>query len=261
MEGAGRPTGRLITGASNAGFLFLVLSGTYLWVPRVISSAHVRQVLWFRRGLTGKARDFNWHNAIGIWSAAPLALVVAGAIPISYGWAGNLVYRLAGEAPPARSAQAPVEAPRERRTDSDGRSARSAAAHGLDGAVEAVVAAVPGWRTLTVRLGEAGAPLVVSVDLGYAGQPQYRTTFTVDRASSRVTTREEFAELGPGRQWRSWLRFVHTGEYYGLAGQTVAGLASAGGAVLVYTGGALGLRRYTAWRRRRAVAAPRAAAA
>ena len=56
-------------------------------------------------------------------------------------------------------------------------------------------------------------------------------------------------------------RFVHTGEYYGLTGQTIAGLVSAGGAVLVYTGVALALRRFGAWRRRRTTTRLRAVAA
>jgi uncharacterized iron-regulated membrane protein len=100
MEGPGRPTGKAITGAANLAFLFIVLSGMYLWLPRIWSRLQVRNVLWFRRGLQGKARDFNWHNVIGIWSAVPLAIVVAGAVPISYPWASNLVYRLVGEEPP-----------------------------------------------------------------------------------------------------------------------------------------------------------------
>lgn len=260
MEGAGRSTGRIITGASNLGFLWLVLSGAYLWVPRAITAMQVRQVLWFRRGLTAKARDFNWHNVIGVWSAVPLALVVVGAVPISYGWAGDLVYRLAGEAPPARPAQAPAAVPRERRSDPDDPHTQAVAVRGLDDAVMAVMATVPDWRTMTAHLRDAPAPLTVSVDRGYAGQPQYRTTFTIDRTSSRITRREDFADLGTGRRWRSWLRFVHTGEYYGLVGQTVAGLVSAGGAVLVYSGGALAIRRVLAWRRRR-MAGPRTLAA
>ena len=48
------------------------------------------------------------------------------------------------------------------------------------------------------------------------------------------------------------MRFAHTGELGGLTGEAVAGLASAGGAFLVYTGVALALRRLAAWRRRRA---------
>ena len=38
-----------------------------------------------------------------------------------------------------------------------------------------------------------------------------------------------------------------TGEFYGLTGQTIAGIASAGGAFLVYTGLALAIRRLLAW--------------
>ena len=54
---------------------------------------------WFRTGISGKARDFNWHNVIGLWCAVPLFFVVAGALVISYPWASNLVYRLAGSQP------------------------------------------------------------------------------------------------------------------------------------------------------------------
>ena len=104
----------------------------------------------------------------------------------------------------------------------------------------------------TTRLAtSSSAPVVVTLDEGYGGQPQLRTTLTFDRASGRVAKRETFESLSAGRQLRSWLRFAHTGEIYGLTGQTVAGLATAGGAVLVYTGVALALRRLTAWLRRR----------
>jgi uncharacterized iron-regulated membrane protein len=52
---------------------------------------------------------------------------------------------------------------------------------------------------------------------------------------------------------------VHTGEYYGLIGQTIAMIVSAGAVVLVWTGLALTWRRFTAWRRRSPRAATRAA--
>ncbi len=238
MDGQARATGRAISGAANLAFLFIVLSGMYLWVPKVLTWVQVRQVVWFRGGLPPKARDFNWHNVIGIWSAVPLAIIVAGAVPISYGWAGTLVYRLAGDPPPAPAAGgAPARSP--------------LSATGLDGALTAALLAVPDWRSVTVRLAPPQLPLTVIVDAGHGGQPQYRTTLTVDRATAAILTRETFDDLGAGRRWRSWFRFVHTGEYYGLPGQTVAGLVSAGGAVLVYTGVAMSLRRLAAWRRRR----------
>jgi uncharacterized iron-regulated membrane protein len=50
---------------------------------------------------------------------------------------------------------------------------------------------------------------------------------------------------------RTWLRFIHTGEAGGFVGQTIAGIASAGACVLVWTGLALSWRRFQAWRGRR----------
>lgn len=264
VEGPGRPTARAITGAANLGFLFIVVSGMYLWLPKLLTWSQVRQVLWFRGDLPPKARDFNWHNVVGIWSAIPLALVVAGAVPISYGWAGDLVYRVAGEAPPGPP---PGGGSRGRAngsvaSDARGRTeASTLSAEGLDTALKTALAEVPDWRTATARLSAAAGPLTVAVDSGFGGQPQHRTTFIIERATGAVTRRETFDDFGPGRQWRTWFRFVHTGEYYGLAGQTVAGLVSVGGGVLVYTGIALSLRRFTAWRKRRAPRVPRDVAA
>ncbi len=239
LEGASRSTGKAITGAANLGFLFIVLSGIYLWFPRVWSWLQFKNVLWFRRGLPAKGRDFNWHNVIGFWSAVPLAVVVAGAVPISYPWASNLVYRLAGDRPPTAAAPPAAATP------------EPVSASGLNAAWSRAQAQVPAWRTITVRLSADSRPLALTVDQGYGGQPQKRETLTIDRATVDIAKAETFADLSPGRRARSWLRFAHTGEFYGLAGQTLAGIVSAGGVVLVYTGFALAFRRFTAWIRRR----------
>lgn len=247
LEGASRATGKAITGAANLGFLFIVVSGIYLWLPRVWTWLQFKNVLWFRRGLPSKARDFNWHNVIGFWSAVPLAIVVAGAVPISYPWASQLVYRLVGDTPPAPPAAAPRPAERAQQP--------TYFSTGLDRSWTSAQAQVPAWRTMTTRLATSErAPVVLTVDQGYAGQPQKRQTLTVDRASSAITRNETFESLSAGRRARSWLRFAHTGEFYGLAGQTIAGIVSAGGAVLVYTGIALAFRRLVSWIRRRRAA-------
>jgi uncharacterized iron-regulated membrane protein len=244
LEGTSRATGKAITGAANFVFLFIVLSGMYLWLPRIWKWIQFKNVLWFRGGLAPKARDFNWHNVLGIWSAMPLAIVVLGAMPISYPWASNLVYRIVGDTPPTPPA-APTRPAGERVTV-------TYVSGGLDAAWTAAQSQIPAWRTMTTRLATTpAAPVVITVDEGYGGQPQKRTTFTVNRASGLVTKAEGFQDLSAGRRLRSWLRFAHTGEIYGLTGQTIAGLASAGGAVLVYTGLALALRRFISWLRRR----------
>jgi uncharacterized iron-regulated membrane protein len=246
MAGERRETGKAITGASNLGFLVLVLSGMYLWIPR--TRAALRSVLAFRRGLSGKARDFNWHNVIGIWSAIPLAIVVASATVISYPWATALVYRAYGEQPPA-----PAGSPG---GGAAGQRPAATSTGGLDDMVRTAQRVADermgGWRTIGLTLPTADTGRVqLTLDRGMGGEPQKRATLTLDRATGAERKLETFGDLTPARRARSVLRFAHTGEVLGPVGQLVAGLVSLGTAFLVYTGIALALRRLWAWRRRR----------
>ena len=97
LSGSGRMRGRAVTGAANLAFLFLVLAGFYLWWPRSLTARSFRNVLLFRRGLTSRARHFNRHNVIGIWSLIPLVIITGSAAVISYAWAGALVTALTAE--------------------------------------------------------------------------------------------------------------------------------------------------------------------
>jgi uncharacterized iron-regulated membrane protein len=257
-SGENRGIGKAITGACNMAFLFIVASGMYLWWPRSLRWANVKSVMLFRGGMRGKARDFNWHNVIGFWSALPLFFVVLGATVISYPWASDLAYRVVGEEPPARRSAAPPAAsgrPEARgevgaipRADSEGQ------ATDLDRLLARAEERVAGWRTITLRLPQPGEETVsFAIDAGSGGQPQLRSTLTLDRATGAVASWETFDDGTPGRQVRTWLRFIHTGEAGGIVGQTVAGVVSGGAVFLVYTGLALTLRRFLAWIARRRV--------
>jgi uncharacterized iron-regulated membrane protein len=236
MDGENRATGKAISGWANLIFLFIVLSGIYLWMPRKWAWPNVRAVAWFRGGLRGKARDFNWHNVIGIWSAIPLALVVATAMPISFPWANALVYRMAGEVPPPPAAAT--------RTTGEPRHAPRVHIEGLNELWTRAEHHVSGWRSISLRLpATPDGPAVFAIDRGNGGQPQLRSTLTLSATTGEVLRWEPFESQTLGRRLRSWSRFTHTGEYYGLIGQTLAGLVSAGAVVLGCTGLALALRR------------------
>lgn len=256
-----RATMRAVTGWSNFLFLLIVLGGMYLWLPRTWSWQSVRAVLWFRGGLRGKSRDFNWHNAIGIWCAVPLAVVIAGAMPISFPWANRLVYQMVGEDVPApanaanQAARAGGAGPRGGGAPAEARGEARAPRTPIEPAWQKAEQQVSDWRTIGARVGGNG-PIAFTIDRGYGGQPQLRGTLTVDRASGDVVRWETFDQQSTGRQLRSFLRFAHTGEYFGLTGQTIAGIASLGGVVLVWTGIALALRRLFAWRSRRSRPTP-----
>jgi uncharacterized iron-regulated membrane protein len=221
-------------------------------VPRSWTPQRFKQVLWFKRGISARARDFNWHNVIGFWCCVPLFVVVLAGVVISYPWTSDLVYRLAGEAPSGPPGGRPGRGPGGSGRPSDGRSAEvsPAAWAGLDTLVTRAEAHRADWKTITVRLPrDVAAPLVFTVDAGMGGEPQKREMLTLDRTGNVVKV-ERFSDGTLGRRWRALLRFAHTGEVLGWAGQTMAGLASLGACFLVCTGVALSWRRWRAWRQR-----------
>ncbi|MGE0593523.1 MAG: PepSY-associated TM helix domain-containing protein [Vicinamibacterales bacterium] len=262
VEGESRATARAITGWSNFIFLFIVVTGAYLWIPRKWTWTHLRPVVLFGTSLRGKARDFNWHNVIGLWTVVPLFFVVLTALPISFPWANSAVYQLAGEAPPAPRGGGPGAGPAggPRGREGDAAVEPVLALDGLDERWARAERQEPEWTTIALRLPtDPDAPLAFAIDRGDGGQPQLRSTLTLARATGEVVAYETFGSQSLGRRLRSLSRFAHTGEVLGLVGQTVAGLATAGAVVLVYTGIALSLRRLVAWVRRRGRTVTRAA--
>ena len=250
VEGDGRPVARLLTGWSNFVFLFIVTSGFYLWFPRKWTWQHIRSIAFFNGKLRGRARDFNWHQVIGVWSLVPLFVIVASALPMSFPWANAALYRAVGEEPPraaggGRDAGAAQNGAREMPEPGE------ISFDAIDALWIRAEAQEPGWTTITMRMpASTRAPLTFAIDRGNGGQPQVRSTLTVDRNSGSIRY-ETFADQKLGARLRSLSRFAHTGEVLGVTGQTIAGLASAGASVLVCTGLALAFRRLRAWLKRR----------
>lgn len=239
MSGDGRPIGKAITGATNLMFLFLAISGIYIWFPRNLTWAAMKPNMWFRKTSTGKARDFNWHNTIGWWTSLVLIVLTLTAAVISYQWAGNLVYTLTGNEVPKQQSQGQQAQP-------------------TDFVIPANINAIwqlaesqsPGWKSISLRL-PLTKDATFTIDEGKSWNIFGRSTLTIDAETATVSKWEPYAERNSAQQIRSWMRFTHTGESYGFIGQLIGFIACIGGAVLVYTGFALAARRLFAWRRRR----------
>jgi uncharacterized iron-regulated membrane protein len=249
LSGDARAIGEGITGASTLLFLFLALTGPFLWLPRRWSAGALRRIGWFRRGLRGRARDWNWHHVLGIWCLPVLLVLSASGVVMSYRWANDAVYRLAGTPPP------PPGRPAGPKGDI---SAEGTLRLPLQRLVERATERVPDWRELTVRLEPGGGGRAGPVQL-IVRQRDARPRFAAiqlwaDPFTGRILREERYADLPAGRKARMWLRFLHTGEALGWPGQLIAGMASLGTVVLVWTGLALALRRL-AYTRRSAIPA------
>ncbi|WP_108663637.1 PepSY-associated TM helix domain-containing protein [Acuticoccus kandeliae] len=242
LEGEARSVARTVTGAANLVFLFIILSGLFLWFPRRWRWPLLKTHLVFRRGLpTAKARDYNWHHVFGIWAIAPLFLIIVSGVVISYPWASDLVFKAYGEAPVRGRGGPPAGGGGDR---TPALLAPVTDPISLSAAVEAASEVHPDWRTLTVTLPAADAATVrVAIDRGNGAQAALRDTALVSRADGAVLSVTGNEADSPGRKARVWMRFIHTGEVYGLVGQTIAGLASLAACFLVWTGLALAWRR------------------
>lgn len=236
MSGEGRERGRAITGAANLVFLFIVLSGFVIWIPRRRTRTGFRNAMFFRRGLRGRGRDLNWHHVLGIWAFLPLVAIVFSAVVISYPWASGLVYRAFGSTPPKRQQPANERA---------GGKLDPAALDRLWTVARSETARVaPRWQSLSVRLPlSSKEPVSFAIDEGNGARPDRRSQLMIDPRTARVVEHKTYAKQEGGQQARAWLRWIHTGEAGGILGQLVAMLASAAATVLVFTGLALALRR------------------
>jgi uncharacterized iron-regulated membrane protein len=239
LTGEARPIGKAVNDACNLAFLFLAISGVYIWFPRRWSWRHFKAAMILRWKVTGKARDFNWHTVIGFWSSLVLIILTLTAVVMSYQWANNLLYTLTGNEPPPQQQQ--PQAPNQ----------PGEQPFALPENIHEVWAKAENytdWKSISLRLPIARDAAVFTIDEGKYWNMFGRSTLTVDTKTAEVSKWEAYGEQNAGRQLRSWVRFTHTGETGGIAGQIIGFLACLGGAFLVYTGLSLAWRRFRAWR-------------
>lgn len=237
LSGDGRTVGKSLNDAANLLFFFLAISGLYIWFPRNLSWRSFKSVLWFRRGLKGKARNFNWHNTIGFWTSLVLIILTITGVIISYQWAGNLLYTLTGN-------EVPQQQPRPQNPTEKQEFVLPENLNEIFARAENHT----NWKTISLRLPITNDSAVFTIDEGVYRNKFGRSTLTIDAKTSEVSKWESYGEQNAGRQLRSWARFTHTGETFGFVGQFVAFLACVGGAFLVWTGISLALRRFQNWR-------------
>jgi uncharacterized iron-regulated membrane protein len=298
-EGPGRPNqpagprqiASTVVGVSAIVFFTLCVSGLWLWWPRSWSFRALRATSVVNRKLRGKARDWNWHNAVGLW-CAPIILVMSfTGVVMAFRGFGNVVYGPPPGGPGAGGTNAPTfTAP-----------TPGTRPLGSDALLAAVYQEVPTWESITLRFGQGrqrgggmgrgegnrlapervdgrgegavnseggerrergprgegaggrGSPAVTAlVQVAGSWSPTPRQ-LQLHPFSGEILKREAFGDQGVRRSLRQLNRTLHTGEAGGWPGQALALLGCLGGLVLVYTGFALAWRRFFP---RRAIAAP-----
>jgi uncharacterized iron-regulated membrane protein len=176
--------------------------------------------------------------------AVPLAVIALTGTIMAYPWANALLYRVAGDHLPRERAEA--EPKRAKPLHADKFSS-------LDVPIQAAMTQDAKWQSLEMRLPSEKDPNVAfRLEEGAGSDPRQRVQLVLARKDGRLIRAEAFSNNSPGRQWRLYARFVHTGEMFGIPGRIVALLACISALMLVWTGFSLSLRRFASWRKRRA---------
>lgn len=236
-----RAAARSVTGWSTLAFVGLVLSGVVLWIPRSRSP-----LVWVRSltpawPSTPRARDFNWHTVVGFWCAPVLFVLALTGVVLAFPWANRLLYAAAGTPMPVAATRA------------EGRPAAVRSGHRANPAVPdfrqvdagwaEAKQRIPSWDTVAIRIQpHVDGPVSFTITDAAHWNRFARSQLTAS-ATGAVLRWEPYSHQSRGQRWRLWARFAHTGELGGLAGQLIAGVASAGAALLAWTGMSLALRR------------------
>ncbi|MCM2679253.1 PepSY-associated TM helix domain-containing protein [Echinimonas agarilytica] len=241
FDGSFSETGSWVNGISNAFFLVLVISGIYLWFPQRFKARAFKQKLTLNgRYANSKARNYQWHNVFGLYMAPILFVVVFTALFFSFKWPGEALKNFATSESPLFPSQLVLQ---ELNVDT---------ALPLAQQLDAVKQAFPQWQTIQFSLSNRNEGVsVYQVDYGNGGEPQKRFSVALNTSNANVLETQSFEQLSDYRKVRSYIRFLHTGEIYGLVGQTLAGIASLLACLLVYTGIMLSWTRWKNSRKKR----------
>lgn len=238
INGEGRDAARAITGASNALFLFILISGIYLWLPKVWNRASLSIRLWLQvKPASSKVRDYNWHHAMGIWSVLPLIAIVATATAISYPSVRSMVNDLTAES--ESDSLATVQSEPQPIVATEGTQPLP-----MNQLVELVEPQLDRWYKITVTpAANQRSPAQLVIAYTKAIQATQQETWQINPYTGAVISKTGWSDLSTQAQAGQVVRRLHTGELYGIAGQTIAGIVSLIACIMVWTGIALAWRR------------------
>lgn len=234
-----REIGGRITGVSVLLCLALSATGLVLWWPRKL--AGLRQVVWPRLGLRARARDWQWHNAVGFLALPLLVVLASTGTVMSWKWAEGLLYAAAGSEAPRRP-QRPASGKDGAAGIRDAKPASKVDRKWQAWMDTALAHAPRGWTS---------AWLSAPQKPGAGASVNFRTSLDPVPSGGTVAMTSEGGfdswkpvRADPGTRLRFLAKPLHTGELLGWPGQLAMALASLGLLVLVWTGVASSWRRF-----------------
>jgi len=212
---------KLIKGFSVIVFLFLAVSGLFLWFPAAVSKLNFK--------LKKKAFHWNLHNVLGFWFSPVIIVISLTGLVMAHQWANQLLFKLTGsEVPQPRKIEEKVQV--------------IPPAKKLAAMIASAQERKPNWEVLSVRFAKG----YVNIGIEEAGVAALykRSQLSFDAETGLESFWEPYESLSTGRKIRATMHPVHTGEAGGFLGQLLVACATLASIVLVWTGFAMSYRRF-----------------
>jgi uncharacterized iron-regulated membrane protein len=227
---AGR-TGKLVMGINSIVFVFILGTGLVLWWPATRRALGSRlRIKW---DASWKRVNYDWHTALGFYSAVFLLIMALTGVGMAFDWVGKGINTLTHS--PQQRAEPPT---------STLPASAQAVPFGADAALALARQQAPEAKSYTIQLPKAPDGSI-QVGLLRPGAITERATDDVylDQYSGQVLRQQPYAEKPVGQRIRGLFKPIHTGAIFGWPTKVLALVIVLLGATFPITGTLMWLNR------------------
>lgn len=247
--------GKVIVGTSTLAFVFVLISGIFIWWPRTRKALKTRLQICCTRGM--KRFWYDLHVAGGMYALILLLAMALTGLTWSFKWYNNAFYTVFGV---KTSQQSQAKQPETEK----GKSKSSRNGKGQNPQEDARLAKVRrstcSWQHVYEQLAAENpeyrqiqlSPNTASVYFHHWGNQRAADRYTFDAKSGQITEETPYASLDKSKKIRGWIYSVHVGEWGGMLTRVLTVLVALLGASLPLTGYYLWIARLLRKKQRKA---------
>lgn len=237
--------GKMVVGVSTLMFVFVLISGIFIWLPRTRKALRNTLKISVRKGW--KRFWYDLHVAGGMYTIIFLLAMALTGLTWSFSWYRTGFYKVFGVEmqPNASHGGAPAA------TRSEGRPERGSHEHsGADAesrgnrftswqkAYGQLKIQNPGYKQITVSSGSA------NVSFDRLGNQRASDRYTFNPRSGEITGTTLYSDADKSGKIRGWIYSVHVGSWGGMFTRILAFIAALIGGTLPLTGYYLWIRKW-----------------
>ena len=221
-------TGKLIVGTSSLIFLFILITGIVLWVPK--TSKVIKQRLKIKWDASWKRLNHDFHIVLGFYAAIFLFIFAFTGLAWSFKWFNKGIYVI------TNSSMEPSKPPRSETKLSKNQI-------GLDEVFKRIKKATRHTSSLTI-VAPQDSTLTYAVNVLPIHNIENATdTYYVDQYTGRILSVIKFSDKNLGQRVRSTFKPVHIASIFGIYSKSIGFIVCLLGATFPITGTIMWINR------------------